>query len=411
MSANRQHAEQMRYQADFEHHDGMVTDVFDGSHYRSLLSQIVPASNDRPFYYFSDPRDIALGLSTDGFSPFKRRDKTCWPIILFNYNLPPDIRFQKKYCINVGTIPGPKKPWDMDFFLWPLMQKLIQLETGVKTFDALAKSSFLLHAYLILVFGDIPAMSMIMRMKGSNRISPCRICKIVGVNSSNSRTYYVPLRQEWPPQPTRSYDPSQLPLRIHDELMAQAGEVQNASNHAASERLSKEYGIKGVPILSTISSISFPASFPFDFMHLIWENLIPNLILFWTGSFKDLDHQNRGYVIRPDVWKEIGARTAASKTTIPSAFGVPVPNIAQQQGQMTSEMYSNWTLFIAPIVLRNRFEQPIYYTHFMRLVQLLKMCLEFEITEEMLDQIDGGFRSWVVDYERYISYQDGPYDN
>ncbi|XP_006458586.1 hypothetical protein AGABI2DRAFT_141379 [Agaricus bisporus var. bisporus H97] len=207
---------------------------------------------------------------------------------------------------------------------------------------------------------------------------------------SNSRTYYVPLRREWPPQPTRSYDPSQLPLRIHDELMAQAGEVQNASNHAASERLSKEYGIKGVPILSTISSISFPASFPFDFMHLIWENLIPNLILFWTGSFKDLDHQNRGYVIRPDVWKEIGARTAASKTTIPSAFGVPVPNIAQQQGQMTLEM----------------FEQPIYYTHFMRLVQLLKMCLEFEITEEMLDQIDGGFRSWVVDYERlYFSHE------
>ena len=43
--------------------------------------------------YFSGPRDIALGLSTDGFAPFKRHKSTAWPLVLFNYNLSPETQF------------------------------------------------------------------------------------------------------------------------------------------------------------------------------------------------------------------------------------------------------------------------------------------------------------------------------
>jgi hypothetical protein len=89
-----------------------------------------------------------------------------------------------------------------------------------------------------------------------------------------------------------------------------------------------KYGIKGVPVLSCISLISFPSSFPFDFMHLIWENLIPNLIEFWTATFKDVDHTGKDYVIEKCVWEEVGAATAACGATIPSVFGAPVPDIA-----------------------------------------------------------------------------------
>ena len=56
---------------------------------------------DHPFFHFSDEQDIALSLLTDGFAPFKQCDKMCWPVIIFNYNLPPNIRFQKKYCIHL----------------------------------------------------------------------------------------------------------------------------------------------------------------------------------------------------------------------------------------------------------------------------------------------------------------------
>ena len=400
MSANSIHAKKMRYRANHVHEPGTIKDVFDGSHYQSLLNTIVPGDEDNSFFYFSDERDIALGLSTDGFAPFKRRDRTCWPIILFNYNLSPEICFQKKYCLHVATVPGPKKPWDWDSFCWPLVQELTQLELGVKSFDAISRKIFLLHAYPILAFGDIPAMALIMRMKGQNAVKPCRICNIKGVRF-DSRTNYVPLRRDKiPGAAPRQYLSSNLPIRTHEEIMNQAHDIEMAPNNATHERLAKEHGIKGIPLLSSIFSISFPSSFPFDFMHLIWENLIPNLILFWTGEFKDLDHQDEGYYIEPHIWNEIGAATAACKATIPAAFGAPVPNIALKYSPMSAEMYANWTLFIAPIVLRGRFKSDQYYRHFMELVEILKLCLALEISDEMLDQIDEGFRSWVEDYEK-----------
>jgi len=76
----------------------------------------------------------------------------CWPIILFNYNLPPEICFQKKHCIHVATVPGLTKPWDWDSFCWPLVQELIQLEMGIKAFDAISQALFLLHSWHLETF-------------------------------------------------------------------------------------------------------------------------------------------------------------------------------------------------------------------------------------------------------------------
>ena len=90
-------------------------------------------------------------------------------------------------------------------------------------------------------------------------------------------------------------------------------------------------------------------------MHLIWSNLIPNLILLWTGQFKDLDHDNQGYVLMPTVWETIGEATYSAGKTIPASFGSRVPNIASEKAHMIAETYSIWTLHIAPILLKGRF--------------------------------------------------------
>ena len=102
-------------------------------------------------WFFSDPRDIALGLLTDSFGPFKQHNKTAWPLILFNYNLPPQERFWQEHLIALRTIPGPKKPSDMDSFLWPLVQELLQLEIGVMAFDSIAQVSFQFYFYFIII--------------------------------------------------------------------------------------------------------------------------------------------------------------------------------------------------------------------------------------------------------------------
>ena len=123
--------------------------------------------------------------------------------------------------------------------------------------------------------------------------------------------------------------------------MDQAHEVKMASDNKTHNNLGKKYGIKGVPILSCISSITFPSSFPFNFM-----------------PFQGLKHEGKDYFIGPHIWEEIGATTAASCATIPSVFGALVPDIAKKQFEMSAEMYANWTFFIAPIVLHGRFKKP-----------------------------------------------------
>lgn len=143
MLSNSSYAKKMQYRSKYQHDPTKMADIFDGTHYRSLLKTPVTIGDEElPMWFFSDPRDIALGLSTDGFGPFKRRNKTAWPLIIFNYNLPPKERFLKANIISLGTIPGPKKPSDMDSFLWPLVQELLQLEIGVSAFDVIAQVSF-----------------------------------------------------------------------------------------------------------------------------------------------------------------------------------------------------------------------------------------------------------------------------
>jgi hypothetical protein len=351
-------AQKLQYRFNHQHNPQKMTDVFDGIHFCTLQGSFINIAGEQlPSLFFSDPHDIALGLSMDGFVLFKRHNKAAWPLVVFNYNLPPEERFQKRHHISLGVIP--KKPWDMDSFLWPAVQEFLQLKIGVSAFDAMSKSTFRLRAFLIFVFSNIPAISMVMRMKGHNAIVPCCMYEIqeVCIPSSRCPTHYVPLSCINFPQAEQPhrYDPVSLPLRNHDTLMWQAEEVQTTSTNADSEKFATKYGIKGVPILSALSSLSFPCSFPYDFMHLIWTNLIPNLTLLWTGSFKDIDHDGKGYVIAKTVWDAIGNTGAEAVSTIPAAFGTRVPNLASEKHQMIAKTYSIWTLYLAPTLLRNQF--------------------------------------------------------
>ncbi|QRW07615.1 Transposase family Tnp2 protein [Ceratobasidium sp. AG-Ba] len=102
-------AEELGYRAQFQSEPGVIRDVFDGVHYQRLCNRKVwTAQRSFDHKYFSMPTDIALGLSTDGFGPFKQRKSSCWPLILFNYNLPPAIQFHLEHILCLGIIPGPK---------------------------------------------------------------------------------------------------------------------------------------------------------------------------------------------------------------------------------------------------------------------------------------------------------------
>jgi hypothetical protein len=78
--------------------------------------------------------------------------------------------------------------------------------------------------------------------------------------------------------------------------------------YSATRRNSKKYyGIKGLPALCRVGSMDPAHSYPWDVMHLFFENIIPNLIKFWSGKFKG---GCEPYEISKEVWAKIWKETA-----------------------------------------------------------------------------------------------------
>ncbi|XP_004305382.1 PREDICTED: uncharacterized protein LOC101300751 [Fragaria vesca subsp. vesca] len=108
-----------------------------------------------------DPRNVRLGLATDGFTPFGNLNPpySMWPVMVFPYNLPPWMCMKKPYTFLTLLIPGPTAPGkDLDVFLRPLIDELKELwETGVRTYDKSTDSVFDMKAAVLWTVNDFPA--------------------------------------------------------------------------------------------------------------------------------------------------------------------------------------------------------------------------------------------------------------
>lgn len=86
--------------------------------------------NDKWPSFSADPRNLRLGLATDGFNPFSNLSSTysCWPVMLVTYNLPPWLWMKRENVLLTLLIPGPKQPGnDIDVYLQPLIEDLQEL--------------------------------------------------------------------------------------------------------------------------------------------------------------------------------------------------------------------------------------------------------------------------------------------
>jgi hypothetical protein len=403
-------AKKLMYRTDRTPVEGAVKDIFDAGHYHRLKRRRVNVGGETfDHRHFELDTDIALGLSTDGFGPFKARNQTCWPLLLFNYNLHPSIRTHLEHVLCLGVIPGPLSPKDLDSFLAPLIDELETLARGVPAYDSVRKRGFCLRAFLLTCFGDMPAIAKVMCMKGHNGKSPCRACCILGVRAgegSENKTNYVPLSRPFRTERSepRYYDPLDLPRRTHAEYIAQAIYVGTAKNDSQQILRGRETGISGLSSLARLSSIEFPGSFPHDFMHAMFENVVPTLIDIWTHAdkFSAFGTGKEDYVLDKDVWAAIGKACASSGDTIPSAFGCRIPDMSAPGQYASSESTLLFVTLLGPAVLHRRFKAPRYFEHFIRLVRLINLCLAFSITRAEVQEIRKGFAKWVTDYERYV---------
>ena len=153
MFNSAKHAKNMVWHSEKRVNDGVLRHPADAAQWKSF---------DFEYKDFSaDPRNLHLGLATDGMNPFSMMSSkySVWPVILVNYNLPPKLCMKRKFLMLKLLISGPSQPGnDIDVYLAPLVDDLKMLwDKGYEVKDAYRGDSFNLRAMLLWTINDFPA--------------------------------------------------------------------------------------------------------------------------------------------------------------------------------------------------------------------------------------------------------------
>ncbi|GES92519.1 transposase domain-containing protein [Rhizophagus clarus] len=246
-------AKQLRYHSEYisRNIDGTIGDVFDGAQYKNLLQK----------GYFQDDHDIVLLCSVDGYQLFKQKYNDYWIILFINTNLPPEQRVKKENLLIISIILDPKVPKDFNSFIKPVVDEL---------------------------------------------------CLLEGIY--NNHIYYPTTLPSNANNTNETYDPSNLPRRMHSDYVTRIGQIVTIELSKTRELLVSNLGVIRRSVLLDIRSTQFPACFLVDIMHLFYENVTPYMLRHWMGSFfKDSTLNNQPYTLSNKQWSEIGANMDAIK--------------------------------------------------------------------------------------------------
>ncbi|XP_048613511.1 uncharacterized protein LOC106393753 [Brassica napus] len=135
--------------------------------------------NEKYPTFAAEERNIRLGLSTDRFNPFNMQSSkySCWPVLLVNYNLPPNLCMKKENIMLTLLIPGPQQPGNsIDVYLEPLINDLNQLwSKGESTYDVVSNTAFTMKAMLLWTISDFPAYGNLAGCKVKGKMG-CPVC-------------------------------------------------------------------------------------------------------------------------------------------------------------------------------------------------------------------------------------------
>ncbi|KAL6529054.1 hypothetical protein OROHE_014798 [Orobanche hederae] len=135
------------------------------------------AIDDRFPEIASDPRNLRLGISTDGVDVNRgNRNHSVWPVLTVIYNLPPWLCMKRKFIMLSLLISGTPGN-DIDVFLDPLIDDMeLLFEEGVETFDAYAQEKFTLRAVVLWMINDYPALGALCGCPYSG-FNGCVVCR------------------------------------------------------------------------------------------------------------------------------------------------------------------------------------------------------------------------------------------
>ncbi|XP_042969067.1 uncharacterized protein LOC122301749 [Carya illinoinensis] len=292
---------QMKWHAVGRTNDGVLRHPADGMAWKTFDTQ----HDD----FASDPRNVRLGLSADGFNPFGNMSisYSTWPVMLVPYNLPPWMCMKRSSFMLSLIIPGPSSPsMNIDVYLEPLISELKELwEVGAPTYDICSREIFTMLVALMWMINDFPAYGDLSGWSTKGRLA-CPICM------GNTRSRWLKHGKKFSYIGHRRFLPSNHRWRMMAKTFDGTREIDPSPTMPTPDE-----------ILEQLDDLNYNLlRHNLDVMH-IEKNVVDNIV----GTLLNIDTKSKdGIKARLDL-QEMGLRpqlhpiiTDANKTYLPPAI-------------------------------------------------------------------------------------------
>ncbi|KAF8584574.1 hypothetical protein K439DRAFT_1646904 [Ramaria rubella] len=280
----------------------------------------------------------------------------CWIYIWMVFELAPEYRYKQWSILPRGVVPGPRKPKNMDSFLFPGFHHIAALQKeGLRIHRALAEDYIKKQIYFVMGCADGP---------GSHHGAfPCRIfCGMKGRHKPGKSHY--------------------LPVLLKPNDYEFDGWGSDADYEAKLLFLMWSTGISRPLYIWALCG---------DSMHACTLNIGDILPKLWRGN---LQCKNTDSVSN---WPWA---VAASKPFIPGSFDRPPRDIAQKvnTGYKAKE-FQAYLYGLAPALLHAYLPKP-YWQNFFKLVRAVRIILQRRIVAVQLVEAHRLFQEFAVEFER-----------
>lgn len=347
---------------DTKSHSDCITDVFDGTLYKSLREKI------------GDEKLITLTMNTDGVRVFKsRRKSSFWPLQFFINEINPIQRFKLKNILLSGIWYG-KDP-DFHLYMKPFTDELeelnrnkIKINSGTNCFEIFVRGIFMSC--------DSPARCKAMVMKQFNGNFGCTYClhpgTVVEHATNNNRKYSIFPQYEYT-------------LRTHEETVKLMNDfyVTGAEIH----------GILGVSPLIAIEDFNLIDGTPIDYFHCCLEGVTDMLGDLWFDS----NNHYEDYYITPRGTEIVNKNIECIKP-LKSFTKKPRP-IDDKEYWKGNELHK-WLLFFGYPCLNGVLKDK-YLKHFALLSESIYTLLKTSISPSDRKKAEINLKTFVVNFENY----------
>ncbi|KAJ9103759.1 hypothetical protein QFC21_002221 [Naganishia friedmannii] len=198
----------------------------------------------------------------------------------------------------------------------------------------------------------------------------------------------------------------QASRKTDTEIKAKADEIEYHVDYGFNKKdLQKGSGINGESGLSVIGSINYSKSFPLDLMHVPFENILPQLLSMWGGTYKGamITGQKSGklkneWVLSSSDWHDINNDVLSSNSIIPAQLARMMGSV-NARGYWTANTYAHFMKFLGPIVLKGGLPDR-YYKNFVLLSETVKVLIGMDMKKCKLAALGTALVIWVRDFER-----------